>query len=59
MNPIWGFLFKDKYRTPFSIYKMSLAELLVLGGIVFGAGYGLTKGVMWVLSVEGVLSTNV
>ena len=45
MNPIWAFFFKDKYRTPLSAYKMSFAELLVVGAIVFGIGYGFTRGV--------------
>jgi hypothetical protein len=48
MNPIWAFLFKDKWRTPFSVYKMSLAEVLVLGGIVFGIGFGITQGAQWI-----------
>lgn len=52
MNPIWGFFFKDKYRTPFSVYKMSLAELVVLCGIVFGAGYGISKGVQAIVNFE-------
>ena len=55
MNPIWGFFFKDKYRTPFSVYKMSLAEIIVLGEIIFGVGFGLTKGVQWILNYEGAL----
>ena len=50
MNPVWAFLFKDKYRTPFSVYKMSLAELVVLCGIIFGIGYGLAEGVGWIIS---------
>ena len=45
MNWFWGFWFKDKYRTPFSVYKMSFAELIVLMGLVFGTGFALTKGV--------------
>ncbi len=52
MNPFWAFWFKDKIRTPFSVYKMSLAELIVLGGMVFGVGYGLTKGAQWILNIE-------
>ena len=50
MNPIWGIFFKDRFRTPFSVYKMSLAELVVLAGLTFGAGYGIVKGVDWILS---------
>jgi len=52
MNPLWAFFFKDKYRTPFSVYKMSLAELVVLGGMIFGIGYGITEGVNWILTLE-------
>ena len=52
MNPIWGFLFKDKFKTPFSIYKMSLAELIVLAGIIFGVGYGITRGVEAIVNFE-------
>ena len=52
MNWFWGFWFKDKFRTPFSVYKMSLAELLVLGGMIFGIGYGLTECVNWILTLE-------
>jgi len=44
MNWFWGFWFKDKFRTPFSVYKMSFAELIVLGGMIFGVGFGLVKG---------------
>ena len=45
MNPLWALLFKDRIRTPFSVYKMSLAEVVVLGGIMFGIGYGITIGI--------------
>ena len=41
MNPIWAFFFKDKFRTIFSIYKMSLAELLVLLSMTVGFGVGI------------------
>lgn len=44
MNPLWALLFKDRIRTPFSVYKMSLAELVLLLGIIFGAGYGVYIG---------------
>jgi len=54
MNPIWGFFFKDRFRTPFSIYKMSLAEIIVLLGMVVGAGIGVAKGIDWILHLEGV-----
>ena len=51
MNPLWAFLFKDKFRTPLSVYKMSLAELIVLGACVFGIGFGVTKGVQKILDI--------
>ena len=50
MNPLWGVFFKDKFRTPFSVYKMSLAELVFLGAITFGIGFGVTKGSQWIVS---------
>jgi len=52
MNPIWALFFKDRFRTPFSVYKMSLAEIMVLFGIVFGVGYGLAQGVSWIIDYE-------
>ena len=64
MNPIWALLFKDRIRTPFSVYKMSLAEVLVLGGIIFGIGYGAVKGGKCVVNLlqnnapEEVVSTD-
>ena len=58
MNPIWGIFFKDRFRTPFSVYKMSLAELVVLVGMVYGAGYGFYKAVLWVLSVSEVAEVS-
>ena len=51
MNPIWALLFKDRLRTPFSVYKMSLAEVLVLGGIIFGIGFGAVRGGNWLVEV--------
>ena len=48
MNPLWALLFKDRIRTPFSVYKMSLAEVLVLAGIAFGIGFGITQGAQWI-----------
>ena len=64
MNPIWALLFKDRIRTPFSVYKMTLAEVFVLGGIIFGIGYGAVKGGKWVVNLlqnnapEEVVSTD-
>ena len=49
MNPVWALLFKDRWRTPFSRYKMSTAEIIVLCGIIFGIGYGVTAGVTWLV----------
>jgi hypothetical protein len=49
MNPLWALLFKDRIRTPFSVYKMSLAEVLVLGGIIFGIGFGTVRGGKWLV----------
>jgi hypothetical protein len=57
MNPIWAIFFKDRFRTPFSVYKMSLAEIVVLLGLVAGAGIGVAKGIAWILTLEGVSST--
>ena len=56
MNPLWSLFFKDKYRTPFSVYKMSLAELVFLGATIFGIGYALSEGVIWVLNIEQITS---
>jgi len=58
MNPIWGIFFKDRFRTPFSVYKMSLAELVVLLGLVAGAGIGIAKGVSWIVDLEGLETTE-
>jgi hypothetical protein len=57
MNPLWAIFFKDRFRTPFSIYKMSLAEIVVLLGLVAGAGIGVAKGIDWILTLEGVSSS--
>tara|TARA_R110002051_G_scaffold65805_1_gene119338 strand:- start:1112 stop:1288 length:177 start_codon:yes stop_codon:yes gene_type:complete len=57
MNPIWAILFKARFRTPFSMYKMSLAEIVILLSLVVGAGIGVAKGIDWILTVEGVEDT--
>ena len=57
MNPLWAMLFKDRFRTPFSVYKMSLAEIVVLLGLVAGAGIGVAKGISWILDIEGETSS--
>ena len=41
MNPIWALFFKDKYRTIFSIYKMSLAEIIFLLELTICSGMGI------------------
>tara|TARA_R110000737_G_scaffold73530_1_gene102231 strand:+ start:37 stop:225 length:189 start_codon:yes stop_codon:yes gene_type:complete len=56
MNPIWAMLFKARFRTPFSMYKMSLAEIVVLLGLAAGAGIGVAKGIDWILELEGETS---
>ena len=58
MNPIWSIFFKDRFRTPFSVYKMSLAEVVVLLGLVAGAGIGIAEGVSWIFELEGVEATE-
>jgi hypothetical protein len=59
MNPIWALLFKDRIRTPFSVYKMSLAEVLVLGGILFGAGYGIGQFGLWIMNLSNAEDATV
>ena len=44
MNPIWALFFKDRFRTIFSVYKMSLAEIIFLITITAGAGAGIYVG---------------
>ena len=51
MNPLWALLFKDRIRTPFSVYKMSLAELVFLGAVAFGFGYGAVRGSKWLVTI--------
>ena len=51
MNPLWALLFKDRIRTPFSVYKMSLAEVTILGAIAFGLGYGAVRGSKWLVNI--------
>ena len=58
MNPIWALFFKDRFRTPFSVYRMSLAELVVLLGLVAGAGIGIAKGISWIVDLEGLETTE-
>jgi len=58
MNPVWGIFFKDRFRTPFSVYKMSLAELVVLGALIFGIGFGVVKGGRWIADSFISISEN-
>ena len=51
MNPLWALLFKDRIRTPFSVYKMSIAELVFLGAVAFGCGFGAVKGSKWLVNI--------
>ena len=59
MNPIWAIFFKDRFRTPFSVYKMSLAELVVLLGMFGGFGYGIVKGAQAIMNLEMADTTSV
>ena len=52
MNPVWALFFKDRFRTPFSVYKMSLAEMVVLLSMLVGFGYGVAKGIEAIVSFE-------
>ena len=58
MNPIWAFFFKDRFKNPFSMFKMSLAELIVLWAMIGACGYGIWKGIDWLLEAEGVTETQ-
>jgi len=53
MNPLWALLFKDRFRNPFSMFKMSLAELIVLLCLVGGCIFGIWRGAIWILETEG------
>ena len=59
MNPVWAVFFKDRFRTPFSVYKMSLAELVVLLGMFGGFGYGIVKGAQAIMNLEMADTTSV
>jgi len=56
MNPLWAFFFKDKYRTIFSVYKMSLAELLFGLLLLSGVAYGVKVGVEYIIDFEETTS---
>ena len=59
MNPIWAIFFKDRFRTPFSVYKMRLAELVVLLGMFGGFGYWIVKGAQAIMNLEMADTTSV
>jgi hypothetical protein len=57
MNPLWAIFFKDRFRTPFSVYRMSFAEIVVLLGLVVGAGIGVAEGIRWIFELESETSS--
>ena len=52
MNPLWALFFKDRLRTPFSVYKMSVAEVAFSVAVVFGVGYGIGEGIQWFIDLN-------
>jgi len=52
MNPVWAIFFKDRFRTPFSVYKMSLAEIVFLLTGVAAVGYFGVQGLDWLFGLE-------
>jgi hypothetical protein len=54
MNPLWALFFKDRFRTLFSVYKMSLAEIVFLLALVAAVGIGVAEGIDWVISPGGI-----
>ena len=44
MNPIWAIFFKDRFKTPFSLFRMSLADIIFLLAVTIGAGIGIAEG---------------
>ena len=53
MNPLWAMLFKARFRTPFSMYKMSLAEVFILIAAAVGIGVFLVEGIKFLMT-QGV-----
>ena len=49
MNPLWSLLFRARFSTPFSIYRMSLAEIVVLLSLAMGAAWGAGKATVWLV----------
>ena len=52
MNPVWAVFFKDRFKTPFSVYRMSFAEVVFLVASIVGVGWGLGKAAQWIIDVE-------
>ena len=52
MNPLWALFFKDRFKTPLSIYKMSLAEIIILLSMLVGFGFALWEGLQWIVEFE-------
>jgi hypothetical protein len=53
MNKFWAFFFKDKYRTIFSMYRMSLAEVIILVATAVGIGVLLVEGIKFLIAQGG------
>lgn len=53
MNKFWAFFFKDKYRTIFSMYRMSLAEVVILVATAVGTGVLLVEGIKFLIAQGG------
>jgi len=52
MNPLWAVFFKDRFKTPFSMYRMSFAEIVFLLSVIGACGYGVVEGVSWIINAE-------
>ena len=52
MNSLWAIFFKDRIKTPFSLYRMSLAELVFLLAGAAAVGYFGAQGVEWLFNLE-------
>ena len=52
MNTFWGLFFKDKFKTPFSLYRMSLAEIVFLLAGIGALGYYGAQGAQWLFNLE-------
>lgn len=49
MNPLWAIFFKDRFKTPFSMYRMSLAEIVFLLAAFGSISYFVAEGLNWLL----------